>query len=163
MGFVLYKKSWDSKVYCICGKWLVAPLSHTPVLILYMWSESAGLGWVQPLKYSMQTLAVVQHLFRLRSSGSHYPYVHLCLCLCVCVLWVVCVGCWGLLQHIYILFCGTFSRHCGWHEATQPPTRLRLRRNMKTDVCRWRCDIYTISLCNLCVITMLSLKEMQLS
>lgn len=88
----------------------------------YMWPESAGTCWVQPVRYSMQTLPIKQHLFGLHSSGNHYPYVHMCLCLCVCVLWVVCVGCWGLLQHIYILFCGTFSRRCGWHEATQPPS-----------------------------------------
>ncbi len=49
----------------------------------------------------MQTLTTEQHLFGLHSSGSQYPCFPLSVFMCV--LWVVCVGCWCLLQHIFIL------------------------------------------------------------
>lgn len=47
-------------------------------------------GWVQPVRNSLQTLPIKQHLFGLDSSGNRYPYVHMRLCLCVCFMSGLC-------------------------------------------------------------------------
>lgn len=64
------------------------------------WICRDGLSWTCEIQYADThhwTASVWTALFR--KPLSVCPYV----CVYVCVLWVVCVGCWGLLQHIFIL------------------------------------------------------------
>lgn len=115
--------------------WLSEPLKHTCAHICGL----NLLGWVD---FSQWDTVCRHSPLNNISFDCTLPetiiHMSICVCVYVCVLWVVCVGCWGLLQHIYILFCGTFSRRCGWHEATQPPIRLRLQsfimKTQKTDI-----------------------------
>lgn len=103
--------------------WLSESLKHT---CAHIWPESAGTGWVQPVRYSMQTLPIKQHFCGLHSSGNHYPYVHMCLCLCVCFMSGLCRLLGFAAAYLYSVLWNIFQTlWLTWGDPT--PIRLRLR------------------------------------
>lgn len=103
---------------CLLAFWII--LTH---MCSYMWPESAGMGWVEPVRYSMQTLTIEQHLFGLHSSGSHYPYVHMSLCLCLCFMSGLCRLLGFAAAYLYSVLWNIFQTL--W--STTPPSPIRLR------------------------------------
>lgn len=132
----------------------------------YMWPESAGMGWFQPVRYSMQTLPIKQHLFWLHSSGNHYPYVHMCLCLCVCFMSGLCRLLGFAAAYLYSVLWNIFQTlWLTWGDPTPHPSAASELYHENTE--NWHCTcgdvMLTPPLFAIFVITMISLKEMHVS
>lgn len=79
--FVLYKKWRDSKVYLICGKWLLVPLKAFWITLTHMCSYSICglnlLGWVELILWD--TACTLPEAI-----------IRMSLCLCVCFMSGLC-------------------------------------------------------------------------